>query len=72
MLNVDLMFMYCLEGVDDALIERAQRTLSIWAWSGLPALRENKLLNTLQYENKSLPAYQTAIERLKQILKINN
>ena len=63
---------YCLEGDDDALIEKAQRTLSIWAYSGLPELRENKLLAALQYENKKQPDFVTAIERMKQILNIIN
>ena len=66
------LLVYCLEGDDDGLIEKAQRTLSIWAWHGLPALRENNLPDTLQYESKNLPAFQTAIERLKQILNITN
>lgn len=62
---------YCLVGDDEALTEQAQKTLAIWAWSGLPVLREDKLLDTLHYENKGSPAHQTAIEGLKHILSIH-
>lgn len=59
---------YCLDANDADLFEKAQRTLFIWAYSGLPELRENRLLETLQWENKNLPSFQPAIERIKQIL----
>ena len=60
----------CLEGEDADLFNKAQRTLFIWAWSGMPALREDKLLETFQFENKNLPAFHSALERIKEILDI--
>jgi len=60
----------CLEGDDDELAIKAQLTLSMWAWRGLPALRENKLLEALQPEYRNLTTYKPAIERVKQILNI--
>ena len=62
----------CLEGDDDELSVKAHVTLSTWAWSGMPALRENKLLETLQPENKNHPVYKQAVAQLKQIFKLVN
>ncbi len=62
----------CMEGADDELSVKAHVTLSIWAWSGMPALKENKLLEVLQPENKHQPAYKQAIAQLKQIMNIVN
>ncbi|OBX25835.1 hypothetical protein LX77_03111 [Gelidibacter algens] len=62
----------CLEGDDDELAVKANVTLSIWAWSGLPELRENKLLDMLQPEHKQQPTFKPAIEQLKQLLNIVN
>ncbi len=62
----------CLEGDDDELSVKAHVTLSTWAWSGMPALRENKLLETLQPENKNQPVYKQAVAQLKQIFKLVN
>lgn len=59
----------CLEGDDDALQIKAQVTLVMWAYSGMPQLRENKLLELLQIENKNNATFKTAIEKLKGILK---
>lgn len=66
-----LFLLICLEGNNTDLFEKAQRTLSMWAWSELPELRENRLLETLQFENKKLSSFKPAIERIKQILNID-
>lgn len=60
---------HCLEGSDDELAGKAGRTIEMWAWSGMPELRENSLLTDLKAENRYLPAYTSAIEKLKEILK---
>lgn len=60
----------CLKGDDDDLLIKAQITLTIWAFTGMPQLRENKLLELLQIENKNNATFKTAIEKLKEILKI--
>lgn len=60
----------CLEGNDDELHIKAQITISIWAWSGIPELRENNLLEMLQIDNKRNATFKSAIDRLKEILKI--
>lgn len=62
----------CMEEADDELSVKAHVTLSIWAWSGMPALRENKLLETLQPENKQQSAYAQAVAKLNQIFNIVN
>ena len=62
----------CLQGNDEYLFEKAQTVLSIWAWSGLPQLRENSALDWLQFNNRDLPKSKAAIKRLKEILIINN
>lgn len=58
----------CLQENDEYLFEKAQTILSIWAWSGLPELRENSVLDHLQFNNRELPRSVTAINRLKEIL----
>lgn len=62
----------CLEGVDDELAIKAQMTISMWAWSGMPELRENNLLEMLKIENKKQPTFKQAVDKLKQILNIIN
>lgn len=62
---------YCLEGNDEYLFENAQRVLSIWAWSGLPQLRSDHLIDPLQFNNRTWPKSQEAIMRLKKMLTIN-
>ena len=61
---------YCLEEGDDMLVVNAQRVLSIWAGSGMPALRKDRILDLLQPEFRNLPAYKTAVHDLKEILQI--
>ena len=60
----------CLEGGDDELTTRAQYTIVGWAWSGMPILKENNLLEQLKFENRNLPTFKTAIRKLKQILNV--
>jgi hypothetical protein len=60
----------CFEGDDDELLIKAQITIAKWAWSGMPQLRENNLLELLQIENKNNSTFKPAIERLKEILNI--
>ncbi len=67
-----LFILICLEGDDDGLFMKATITMGKWANSGLPALRQNNLLEILQPENKHLPTFSTAVEQLKSILQINN
>lgn len=66
-----LFILACVEGDDDELFIKATITLGRWAYSGLPALRRNRLLETLQPENRQLPTFKTAVEQLKSIFQIN-
>lgn len=66
-----LFILACVEGDDDELFIKATITLGRWAYSGLPALRQHRLLETLQPENKQLPAFKTAVEQLKSIFQTN-
>lgn len=65
-----LFLINCLQGSDDELTTKAQYTIASWAWSGMPLLRESNLLEQLKLENKNLPSFKPAIEKLKQILNI--
>jgi hypothetical protein len=58
----------CIEGDDDILFAKANMTINMWAYSGIPALRENNLLETLRPENKNKESFITAIKQLKKIL----
>ncbi len=60
----------CLQGSDDELIFRAQRTIEHWAWSGMSALKGDNLLTDLLVENKDRPSFGAAIEKLKKILNV--
>lgn len=60
----------CLQSNDDDLCVKAHTALSVWAFTGLPGLREAGLLDALQPENKRSPAYTFATERLREILQI--
>ncbi|MEO7044100.1 MAG: hypothetical protein ABI091_02250 [Ferruginibacter sp.] len=62
----------CLQGNDEYLFEKAQTILSIWAWSGLPELRENRVLDHLEFNKREWPTWKAAIVRLKEILITNN
>lgn len=60
----------CLQGNDDELAVKAQRTIESWAWSGMPALRGDNLLTDLCIANRTLPSFRSAIEKLKKILNV--
>lgn len=62
----------CLEGDDDELTIKAQMTISMWAWSGMPELRENNLLEMLQLDNKQQPTFKRAVNKLRHLLNIIN
>jgi len=66
-----LFMLTCVEGDDDALFIQATITLGRWAYSGLPLLRQNRLLEILQPENRDLPTFRPAVEQLKYILQKN-
>lgn len=57
----------CLEGDDDTLFIKAHTTISLWAYTGMPLLRENNLLDLLKIENRNEPGFKSAVENLKQI-----
>lgn len=59
----------CLEGGDDELFSKANMTIGMWAYTGMPALRENNLLELLKIENRDVPTFKLAIEQLKRIFK---
>jgi len=59
----------CLEGGDDELLFKAGITIGMWAYTGMPALRENNLLEMLKIENRDMPTFKLAIEQLKRIFK---
>jgi hypothetical protein len=61
----------CMEGDDDILFAKANITINMWAYSGIPALRENSLLEALRSENKNKESFRTAIKQLKKILGEN-
>ncbi len=64
----------CFEGDDDILIVKAYVTIGMWAYSGIPALRNNNLLELLHIENKNESTFKEAVEQLKQVFwpeKIN-
>jgi hypothetical protein len=60
----------CLEGEDKVLSGKAHVTISMWAYTGLPELRENNLIENLKPENKGNPTYDASIQQLKRVLNI--
>jgi hypothetical protein len=61
-----------LEGSDDELFLKATTTIGMWAYTGMPALRENNLLEMLEIENRDAPTFKMAIEQLKLVFQIKN
>ena len=61
----------CVECYDDELFIKATITLGRWACSGLPALRQDRLLEILQPENRHLPSFKPAVEQLRSIFHFN-
>lgn len=66
-----LFILTCVEGDDDALFIQATITLGRWAGSGMPALRQHRLLEILQPENRHHPLFCYAIEQLNYIFQTN-
>jgi hypothetical protein len=60
----------CMAGDDEKVILKAKMTLGIWAYSGMPSLRENNLLEALQPSNKDKEAFKEALKQLALILNI--
>lgn len=58
----------CLEGDDEELSAKAQMTITMWSYSGIPQLRQNNLSELLKPENKNSVTFKPAIEELKKIL----
>ena len=59
----------CIKEEEDVLYVKAHTTISMWAYTGIPSLRENDLLNLLRFENKGKPSFNAAVEQLEKILK---
>jgi len=62
----------CIEGGDNELFLKATITIGMWAYTGMPALRENNLLEMLKLENRDASTFKSAIEQLKIIFQIKN
>ena len=62
----------CLESGDEELFLKATTTISMWAYTGMPALRENNLLEMLKSKHKDMPTFKGAMEQLKRIFQIKN
>ncbi|CAN5503328.1 hypothetical protein BH11BAC3_BH11BAC3_32280 [soil metagenome] len=62
----------CLEGSDYELFLKAATTITMWAYTGMPALRENNLLEMLKIENRDTSTFNQAIEQLKFVFQIKN
>ena len=58
----------CLEGDDEEYIAKANMTIGIWAWSHLPALRENSLLELLRLGKADPESFTLSIKRLKRTI----
>ena len=61
----------CLKGNDGLLHTKAHMTISMWAYTGMPLLRENNLLDRLKIENKNEPSFKTAIELLEEVFRLS-
>lgn len=62
----------CLEGDDEELIDKANMTIGIWAWSHLPALRENSLLELLRLGKADPESFRLSMKRLKRTIELIN
>jgi hypothetical protein len=63
---------FCLLGDDVELFEKSKNIILSWAWTGIPKLRENDLLDKLTLENKNTASFKQAIVQLENILNIKN
>ena len=62
----------CLESGDEELFLKATTTIGMWAYTGMPALRENNLLENLKSKHRDMPTFKGAMEQLKRIFQIKN
>lgn len=63
-----LFLINCLLGDDELFFTKANTTIGMWAYTGLPELRQGKLLSILA--DKYHPEFQSAITRLREILAV--
>lgn len=61
----------CLAGDDDVLLAKACTTIGMWAYTGLPELRQNDLHERLRPELKHTPTFQLALEELRKKLAMD-
>ncbi len=61
--------LFCFEGDDDELLAKANITIGMWAYSGMPSLRQNNLLERLESKDTSETIFKAAVQQLKQILE---
>jgi len=62
--------LFCFEGDDDELRKKANITIATWAYSGMPLLRQNNLLERLASNDRSTGIFKVAVLQLKQILEV--
>ncbi|HPH84065.1 MAG TPA: hypothetical protein PLC48_01350 [Ferruginibacter sp.] len=57
----------CLEGNDPELAMKAHTCISCWAYTGIPQLRENNMIENLMPGNAAPANYSAALENLKRL-----
>jgi hypothetical protein len=62
--------LFCFEGDDDELRKKANITIATWAYSGMPLLRQNNLLERIGSNDRSTAIFKAAVQQLKQILEV--
>ena len=62
--------LFCFEGDDDELLKKANITVGRWAYSGMPLLRQNNLLERIGSNDRSTAIFKAAVQQLKQILEV--
>ena len=64
----------CLEGDDAVFQQKAQTALTMWAYMGLPELREGTLLTDLLPTTKTTDPerFQKALKSVKRILSVRD
>lgn len=62
----------CLEGTDEQYHKKAQITLVMWSYSGMPELRSDNFLEELKPEKRNAPGFNLALKRLKMLLHITS
>jgi hypothetical protein len=59
----------CLTGDEAILHTKAHMAISMWAYTGMPLLRENNLLEQLKIENKNQPSFKVAVGLLEEVFR---